>query len=191
MANCSGAMSPGSFGHRRCENIGVRKRCWIVLANLWCFNPRRLPAMGTGRGSPRNRALERTSCRTRERFGDGGLPGGNTSISRWCHPRQASLAARPVRRVRPGVRPWGAHNGSSHGQGLKEIHRHRWLGIWPLCERQARGRGAAPDVLRLPRGQCQGTRLRLYPIRAIDERESAAELSVFRKLLSPVSIFPR
>ena len=70
----------------------------------------------------------------------------------------------------PAFVPGARHDGPDHGQRFEAIFRNRRVGIWPLHRWPAGRRGSTQDLLRLPRGRGQGSRLRLHAIGALTPR---------------------
>ena len=56
----------------------------------------------------------------------------------------------PLADIAGSLRSRARHHGPDHGQGLEAVRRHRRLGLRPLHQRRAGGRGTASHVLRLP-----------------------------------------
>src|SRR5215471_11160883 len=112
---------------------------------------------------------------SRQRRGDQGLPGIQTSISGRRHHHPDRLEVRPVRREQQGLRaaavlrPRGPSRvvPAVHGQRLEEIRRDGRLGLRAIRQgRKAGRRGEAEDLLPLPRTD-QVSRLRFYQIHAL------------------------
>jgi hypothetical protein len=87
---------------------------------------------------------------------------GTLFLPGWHDHRQAGLETRAVsrRRCGPGLdagfRPRGRHDGSNHGQRLKEVRRDGWLGIRPVHRRQTCRRGATCNMLPLHQANAKG-----------------------------------
>jgi hypothetical protein len=125
------------------------------LSHFRCQNSLWISPMGVDCSIARGRQLRRTAEYSRKRHLNEGLPGRCASLSGRLNARQARMETSAVCRIRRGVRPRARHDGSSHGRGLDKVFLHGGMGIRPIHRRQAGGRSAAPDLLRLPRGKCQ------------------------------------
>ena len=66
----------------------------------------------------------------------------------------------------PIVRARSRDERSVYGQGLEKICRNRWLGVCSIQRWQTCRRGAAENLLSLPRA-CQRSRLRFHPLRTL------------------------
>ena len=97
------------------------------------------------------------------------LPRGEAAFPGRHNHRTPSLELRPVRGKQQSLWPFpvfrgrARHERSVYGKGLEKVCGDRWLGVCSIQRRQTCGRGAAQNLLPLPRAR-QGSRLRLHRV---------------------------